>query len=90
MIEFSGLRPGEKLFEELLISGAQKTSVHPQILQADDGCPPWEVLQTELQSLQQACDKGNIEAIHQLLRVRVEGFQTTRHAPLTKLADRQP
>ena len=39
-IEFTGLRPGEKLFEELLIGSDSKPSPHPRILQAQERCLP--------------------------------------------------
>ncbi|MEP1447051.1 MAG: nucleoside-diphosphate sugar epimerase/dehydratase [Paraglaciecola sp.] len=41
-LEFSGLRPGEKLFEELLIDDADTTTEHPRIMGADETKLPFE------------------------------------------------
>ncbi len=50
-IEITGLRPGEKLYEELLIgSDLQKTS-HPKIYQASEHFTPWTTLQNQIYKL---------------------------------------
>jgi FlaA1/EpsC-like NDP-sugar epimerase len=53
-IKFTGLRPGEKLFEELLIGEGAKGTLHPKILRADESLLSSEVLQKLLTRLQQA------------------------------------
>jgi FlaA1/EpsC-like NDP-sugar epimerase len=51
-IKVTGLRPGEKLYEELLIGGNPKTTQHPSILRAHEKYIPWEQLHSQLQQLQ--------------------------------------
>lgn len=74
-IAYTGLRPGEKLYEELLISGASKTTRHPQILQAADGSPEQEKLQQTLNALGAACEQRDYDTVRSLLMQTVEGCQ---------------
>ena len=57
-ITITGLRPGEKLFEELLIGNNPKPTQHPRIMKADEEFLPWDVLKTKLNGLH-ACMKAN-------------------------------
>lgn len=66
-IVFTGLRPGEKIHEELLIasSNAEGTS-HPKIMKAMEPSVSWKGLQTELQQLQlliEACDSAAVRVL---------------------------
>ncbi len=66
-IVFTQLRPGEKLYEELLISNNPQCTAHPQIMTATDLCrSPEEILAT-LDQLAVACDAYDIEGIRALL-----------------------
>jgi FlaA1/EpsC-like NDP-sugar epimerase len=56
-IEVVGLRPGEKLYEELLISADICPSEHPLIMRAREGFMPWDLLNKQLQALQTALDQ---------------------------------
>lgn len=73
-IVFTGLRPGEKLFEELLIGDNPFATDHPRILRAREEYRPWEELQGLLQALQQAAHAGNPVAMTTLLRQLVPGY----------------
>uniref|UniRef100_UPI00047713B0 polysaccharide biosynthesis protein n=1 Tax=Pseudomonas asplenii TaxID=53407 RepID=UPI00047713B0 len=50
-IEFTGLRPGEKLYEELLIGDNVSATQHPMIMTADEDYLPWDVLKVKLSEL---------------------------------------
>ncbi|MFP5445861.1 MAG: UDP-N-acetylglucosamine 4,6-dehydratase family protein, partial [Betaproteobacteria bacterium] len=73
-IVFTGLRPGEKLFEELLIGDNPFPTDHPRILRAREEYRPWEELQTLLQALQKAAHAGDPIAMTALLRQLVPGY----------------
>ena len=73
-IVFTGLRPGEKLFEELLIGDNPFPTDHPRILRAREEYRPWEELQGLLQALQKAAHAGDPIAMTALLRQLVPGY----------------
>jgi len=74
-IEFLGLRPGEKLYEELLIGEDVVGTPHPRIMRGNELCPAWEKLETWLQSLRNACHTGDCAAIRATLNEAVEGYE---------------
>ena len=74
-IEFTGLRPGEKLYEELLISDNPLPTAHPRILRAREEYCKWPDLRALLQSLHQAAQSGDEVALRQLLTQIVPGYQ---------------
>jgi FlaA1/EpsC-like NDP-sugar epimerase len=74
-IVFTGLRPGEKLFEELLIGDNPLPTDHPRILRAREEFRPWAELQALLHSLQQAARDGDRAAMTALLGELVPGYR---------------
>lgn len=72
-IQFSGLRPGEKLYEELLISAAHQATAHPQILAAEENFLNPDQLNNLFADLDQACSKQDFAQIRSLLMQTVEG-----------------
>lgn len=68
-ISYSGLRPGEKLYEELLIGSDVRKTEHPRIMTAMEIDMPWPGIQRILTELDSHCHDFRIDEIHQLLKV---------------------
>jgi FlaA1/EpsC-like NDP-sugar epimerase len=66
-IQYTGLRPAEKLFEELLIGNIITGTQHPMILRAKEHSIPWERLQHCLEELQLALRKFDCRHTRELL-----------------------
>jgi len=73
-IEFTGLRPGEKLYEELLIGDDVVQTEHPMIMSANEDFIPWEQLKTKLVELGAAVNADDYTRVRQLLRETVSGY----------------
>ena len=75
-IEFSfiGLRPGEKLFEELLIGDNPTPTSHPRIMKAHEEFLTWPQLQAQLQQLEAAAAQEDLGAMRHVLHACVHGF----------------
>uniref|UniRef100_UPI003F5807FD polysaccharide biosynthesis protein n=1 Tax=Pseudomonas purpurea TaxID=3136737 RepID=UPI003F5807FD len=73
-IEFTGLRPGEKLYEELLIGDNVAATQHPMIMSANEDHLPWETLKTKLNELLSAVEQDDYSRVRQLLRDTVSGY----------------
>jgi FlaA1/EpsC-like NDP-sugar epimerase len=74
-IKVTGLRPGEKLYEELLIGDNPKPTQHPRILKAHEKFVPWEQLQGHLHSLNLALSVNDVPLIRSFLKKLVTGYQ---------------
>lgn len=73
-IEFTGLRPGEKLYEELLIGDNVTPTDHPMIMRASEERLPWERLKSVLENMLGALDRDDYDRVRQLLRETVSGY----------------
>lgn len=73
-IEFTGLRPGEKLYEELLIGENVSPTPHPMIMTANEDYLPWEILKVRLEALLGAVSQEDFPRVRQLLRDLVSGY----------------
>lgn len=73
-IEFSGLRPGEKLYEELLIGDNVQPTEHAMIMRASEEYLPWEVFKVRLEELLAAVESDDFVSVRQLLRETVNGY----------------
>uniref|UniRef100_UPI0035A634E2 polysaccharide biosynthesis protein n=1 Tax=Pseudomonas fluorescens TaxID=294 RepID=UPI0035A634E2 len=73
-IEFTGLRPGEKLYEELLIGENVEVTPHPMIMSANEDYLTWDVLKLRIQELISAVEDDDYPKVRQLLRESVSGY----------------
>jgi FlaA1/EpsC-like NDP-sugar epimerase len=73
-IEITGLRPGEKLFEELLIGNNPQHTSHPRIMRAQEPHIELQNLQLILADLSQLIDKNDVEAILEKLTLLNIGY----------------
>jgi FlaA1/EpsC-like NDP-sugar epimerase len=73
-IRIVGLRPGEKLYEELLIGGNPIGTDHPRIMKATEPGLDWEVLGPELDRLRAMIDVGDVGGARALLSTLVVEF----------------
>tara|TARA_R110001583_G_C5671425_1_gene411205 strand:- start:32886 stop:34814 length:1929 start_codon:yes stop_codon:yes gene_type:complete len=74
-IIFSGLRPGEKLYEELLIGDNVSDTQHQKIMRAQENVIPWLQLNEILSRLEPLNDANESEKVRTLLLEYVDGFK---------------
>ncbi len=70
-----GLRPGEKLYEELLIIGNPEKTMHPRIFKSHEEFLPWDRLEPTLNALHAALDKYDEKIVFEILGDLVSGYQ---------------
>ncbi|MEZ3134895.1 polysaccharide biosynthesis protein [Stutzerimonas kunmingensis] len=73
-IEYTGLRPGEKLYEELLIGDNVSPTEHPMIMRANEQHLDWDALKNRLAKLVKAVENDDYPQVRQLLREVVSGY----------------
>jgi FlaA1/EpsC-like NDP-sugar epimerase len=73
-IEFIGLRPGEKLHEELLLGSNVTGTGHPMIMRAEEECLSYSQIQRQLTDLRRYCDNLDCGGITSVLNTAVSGF----------------
>lgn len=76
-IVFTGLRPGEKLYEELLIGDNPQGTVHPRIMMAREASMPWNEVQQTLGRLKKASQDFDCHEIVETLKSAPTGFSPT-------------
>jgi FlaA1/EpsC-like NDP-sugar epimerase len=85
---FSGLRPGEKLYEELLIGENVRQTAHPRIMAANEVSLNWKDMAELLRQLEHHCDHFAVERIVQLITEAPTGF--SHSSAVCDLVDLQP
>lgn len=75
-IRIVGLRPGEKLYEELLIDATAQPTEHPLIQRAHEKMIAWEVLEGELEKIDQACRNYDVAELRSILLSLVQGYES--------------
>ncbi len=73
-IEITGLRPGEKLYEELLIGDNPRPTSHARIMKAQEEFVPWSELEDKLKSLEMALHVNDVGVIRLMMQQLVTGY----------------
>ncbi|MEY3982436.1 MAG: hypothetical protein RLZZ281_1305 [Pseudomonadota bacterium] len=73
-IAVTGLRPGEKLYEELLIGDNPKPTVHPRIMKAHEDFMPWAEFESKLNALEMALNVNDVGVIRLMMQQLVAGY----------------
>jgi FlaA1/EpsC-like NDP-sugar epimerase len=81
-ISYSGLRPGEKLYEELLIGENVSLTQHELIMTAEEDCLSWPVIESFLERFNKAIESNDVEKVRSLLVEAVVGY-----SPQCEVAD---
>ncbi|PDS43518.1 polysaccharide biosynthesis protein [Rhizobium anhuiense] len=76
-LSVTGLRPGEKLYEELLIGDNPETTEHPRIMKAREDFLFWPELSKKLTSLNVVLDRNDMTAARSMLAELVSGYSST-------------
>ncbi|MBT8624785.1 polysaccharide biosynthesis protein [Polynucleobacter paneuropaeus] len=74
-IQITGLRPGEKLYEELLIGSNPMPTSHPRIMQAKEEFLPLDELNSKLSFLYEIADQGNVSDIKAVIQNLVHEYK---------------
>ena len=81
-IKFTGLRPGEKLYEELLVGKNTSKTENKLIMRAQEDMIHWEALNSHLEKLKESIRKSEYEKIREILINIVPEF-----SPQSKIVD---
>ena len=73
-IEYVGLRPGEKLYEELLVDGQAQPTSHPRVYRARDVNASWESIEPQVIRAREAIDTADVAMLKSVLRACVEDY----------------
>ena len=76
-IVYTGLRPAEKLYEELLIGNDVSGTDHPRIMRAIESFIPYNQLQIFMQQLSAALDSQDCDRVREILIDAVSGYNPT-------------
>ena len=74
-IQITGLRPGEKLYEELLLDGTTTQTENKLIMRAEESMIKWPDLKIHLKKLEKACLQNNAKDIQNILLEMVPEYK---------------
>lgn len=73
-LKIVGLRPGEKLYEELLIGDNAMPTRHPRVMKAHEACPPWSELLESIAALEAAVQHNDVPGLKLALARMLPGY----------------
>jgi FlaA1/EpsC-like NDP-sugar epimerase len=74
-IIYTGLRPGEKLYEELLIGDNVMSTQHTKIMRAQESIIEWPILESALADIEKAINENNYQKVRDIILTHVDGFK---------------
>jgi FlaA1/EpsC-like NDP-sugar epimerase len=77
-IDEIGLRPGEKLYEELLIDGSPEPTSHPRIFKSHEGFIPWSDLDIQIEKMNLLLATGDVTSVLHALKELVPGYKPSK------------
>lgn len=78
-IIFTGIRPGEKLYEELLINSSSKKTTHEKIMMANEEAFDWDNLKGYISEISEALDQEDSNRINEIFLKTVTGYKPRIH-----------
>ena len=73
-IKITGLRPGEKLYEELLIGNNAELTKHPKIFRAKEDFLKWSIINSNLINLEKHISNNDSKKIINMLKKIISGY----------------
>jgi FlaA1/EpsC-like NDP-sugar epimerase len=73
-----GLRPGEKMYEELLISGEQESTSNPKIFKTMEGFPPLNEMELLVEEIKSAINTDSTDDLINIFKKNVEGYNNAK------------
>ena len=73
-----GLRPGEKMYEELLISGEQESTSNPKIFKTMEGFPPLNEMELLVEEIKSAINTDSTDGLIKIFKENVEGYNNAK------------
>jgi FlaA1/EpsC-like NDP-sugar epimerase len=73
-IQYTGLKPGEKLYEELLVDGSFTSTDHQLIMRAEEGMINWDQLEPILDQIKEAAIDSEMDKMLELIKQLVPQF----------------
>ena len=77
-IKITGLRPGEKLYEELLIGNNAELTKHPKIFRAREDFLKWPIINSNLNNLEKFISENDLKNIINLLERIISGYKPSK------------
>lgn len=84
-IVYSGLRPGEKLYEELLIGDNVSGTEHPRIMRAEEKMISMSIIDEKMAQLDEACNDFNVAWVREILLGSETGYVPDKEQPVDLL-----
>ncbi len=84
-LSYTGLRPGEKLYEELLIGDNVTSTQHPRIMRAEEKMLSFDVIDKKMKLLDEACNDFNIAWVREILLDSETGYVPDKEQPVDLL-----